>query len=152
MFSYINGKLIFNSVVSHFLFAPLQTVATCLQLSVKQHKHVHQTKEAKSQELAKLNTQLTIHEKRKMELMIHAGGNQPYVAPVYSSYMETIKGLLAQGWKSFYKGTLFRQIHQIAHLFPYYFLNLKISKQLFYYIMILIFSNLFLPNQSTYQI
>ncbi len=56
------------------LTAPLQTISASLQLSVKPHKTIHQEPASKTTQLAKLNTSLTIQEKRRMELMLRAGG------------------------------------------------------------------------------
>jgi hypothetical protein len=56
-----------------------------------------------------------------MELMLRAGGQQkPYTAPVYDGYRGVIKGLSSQGWQAFYKGLLFRSIHQSAHYFAFF--------------------------------
>jgi hypothetical protein len=120
-----NEFLISNAIIGYIL-APIQTIATSLQLSVKPHKNIYEENKGKanSKALSKLNTQLSIHEKRKLELMIHAGtDNRPYTAPVYGSYVETIKGLMKQGWRAFYKGAFFRTIHQTAHLFPLLYIN-----------------------------
>ncbi len=48
------------------LTAPLQTIATSLQLSVKPHKTIYHEPSSKSKSLAKLNTSLTLQEKRKL--------------------------------------------------------------------------------------
>ena len=43
-----------------------------------------------------------------MELMLRTGGEQkPYTAPVYDGYRGVLKGLMAQGWKAFFKGFFF---------------------------------------------
>lgn len=36
--------------------------------------------------------------------MLSGGKHKPFTAPVYSSYMEAIKNLYQQGFKSFFKG------------------------------------------------
>ena len=59
--------------------------------------------------------------------MIKAGNTKPYIAPVYGSYVETIKGLMAQGWRAFYKGLFYRFIHTSFHFWPYAYLNFLIS-------------------------
>lgn len=52
-------------------------------------------------------------EKKKMELQMLSGvKHKPFTAPVYSSYMETIRDLYQQGFKSFFKGTLSTTILQ----------------------------------------
>lgn len=44
--------------------------------------------------------------------MIRAGTHtKPYTAPVYDGYRSAIKGLIEQGWKSFYKGFMLRCFH-----------------------------------------
>lgn len=79
----------FNSLttahmVAVFLSAPLTTITASLQLSVKPHKHIYEEPISKSTEITKINTALTLQEKRKMELMVRSGGQQkPYTAPVY---------------------------------------------------------------------
>lgn len=56
-----------------------------------------------------------------MELMLRAGGqNKPYTAPVYEGYQAVIRGLMSQGWKSFFKGLGFRSVHQLGHYFAFY--------------------------------
>lgn len=52
-------------MASNVVLAPLQTIITSLQLSVKEHKNIFQSQEARTKELARLTTQMTIHEKRK---------------------------------------------------------------------------------------
>jgi hypothetical protein len=100
------------------LTAPLQTIVTSLQLSVKPHKTIYEEPASKSKELAKINTSLTVQEKRRMELMIRSGGtHKPYTAPVYEGYIGTIKGLMTQGPKAFFKGLFFRSVHQLAHFY-----------------------------------
>jgi hypothetical protein len=60
-----------------------------------------------------------------MELMLRAGGqNKPYTAPVYEGYQSVIKGLMSQGWRSFFKGLGFRSIHQLGHYLAFYELGL----------------------------
>lgn len=55
-----------------------------MQLSVLKHKDLFVSVEARTKELARMNTELTVAEKRRVELMIRSGGEfQPYVAPVY---------------------------------------------------------------------
>lgn len=57
--------------------------------------------------------------------MLRAGGQQkPYTAPVYEGYRGVIQGLVSQGWKSFFKGLLFRSIHQSATFFSFYQITL----------------------------
>ena len=52
--------------------------------------------------------------------MLRAGGqNKPYTAPVYEGYQSVIKGLMAQGWRSFFKGAGVRSIHQYGHYFAF---------------------------------
>lgn len=99
--------------------APLQTIITSMQLSVKPHKHIYEAVDAKSKELAKLNTSLTVHEKRRMELMIRAGNQRPYSAPVYEGYVAAMRGLAQQGYKAFFKGLFFRSIHQMARYYAF---------------------------------
>lgn len=62
------------NMIGIWLTAPLQTIVTSLQLSVKPHKKIYTEPESKTTQIAKLNTSLTLQEKRKMELMIRAGG------------------------------------------------------------------------------
>lgn len=52
-------------MVANTIVAPLQTMVTSLQLSVAKHKDIYQSPEAKSKELAKLNTEMTVHDRRK---------------------------------------------------------------------------------------
>ena len=53
--------------------------------------------------------------------MIRAGGERkPYTAPVYDGYQGAIRGLVKQGWKAFFKGFLFRTMHQLGHFFAFY--------------------------------
>jgi hypothetical protein len=108
------------NVAGLLLTAPLQTIITSLQLSVKPHKSIYQEPAAKGTQLAKLNTSLTLQEKRRMELMIRSGGEQkPFTAPVYEGYIGAIKGLASQGPKAFFKGLLFRSMHQLAHFYSF---------------------------------
>jgi hypothetical protein len=108
------------NVAGLMLTAPLQTIITSLQLSVKPHKTIYQEPAAKGTQLAKLTTSLTLQEKRRMELMIRSGGDhKPYTAPVYDGYVAAIKGLASQGPKAFFKGLFFRSIHQLAHFYAF---------------------------------
>lgn len=98
--------------------APLQTIVSSLQLSVKPHKNIYQEPPSQSKELAKLNTSLTLQEKRRMELILRSGQeHKPYTAPVYDGYLATIKGLANQGVTAFYKGFVFRCIHNLGRLY-----------------------------------
>lgn len=57
--------------------------------------------------------------------MLRSGGEQrPYTAPVYDGYRGAIKGLAAQGWKAFFKGFLFRSIHQLSTFYSFYEIGL----------------------------
>lgn len=67
-------NLVAGTTIASILTAPLQTVVTSMQLSVVPHKELFASVEARSKELAKLNTELTIAEKRRLELMIRSGG------------------------------------------------------------------------------
>ena len=52
--------------------------------------------------------------------MLRAGGeSKPYTAPVYDGYIATIKGLMNQGPKAFFKGLFWRSIHQLAHFYSF---------------------------------
>ena len=63
---------------------------------------------------------MTIHEKRNFEVMLRAGGKDiPYTAPVYSSYVETIKGLYSQGLRGFYKGLGYRTFITLTVFSPF---------------------------------
>jgi hypothetical protein len=66
----LQGAAITGLSICNFLgimvTAPLQTIATSLQLSVKPHKTIYYEPASKSKELAKLNTSLTLQEKRKL--------------------------------------------------------------------------------------
>jgi len=63
---------------------------------------------------------MTVHEKRKFELMVRAGGKTiPYTAPVYNGYKETFQGLKSQGWRAFYKGLGWRAGATFAYLLPF---------------------------------
>lgn len=61
----ITGKFILSFLIANAFVAPLQTIVTSLQLSVSKHKDIFQTAEARTKELAKLNTEMTVHDKRK---------------------------------------------------------------------------------------
>jgi len=72
---------------------------------------------------------MTVHDKRKFELMIRAGGKTtPYVAPVYGGYRETIQGLQSQGWKAFYKGLAWRSFTTYSHFYPFLFYSSFINQ------------------------
>ena len=58
-------RFIYSYVGISAILAPLQTIATSLQLSVKKHRDIFKSEQAQSKALAKLNTELTVHEKRK---------------------------------------------------------------------------------------
>jgi hypothetical protein len=78
------SKLIIGTGLATILTAPVQTIVTSMQLSVLKHKDMFVSVEARTKELARMNTELTVAEKRRVELMIRSGGEfQPYVAPVY---------------------------------------------------------------------
>lgn len=110
-----------SQAIALLLTAPLTTITASLQLSVKPHKHIFEEPESKSKQLARVNTALTLQEKRRMELMLRAGGQQrPYTAPVYEGYRGVINGLASQGWKAFFKGLFFRTIHQLGHYYAFY--------------------------------
>jgi hypothetical protein len=114
------GLLSTCSMLGVVLTAPFQTIVSSLQLSVKPHKQLFVDPEAKTKAVAKLNTSLTLQEKRRMELMLRAGGEQkPYVAPVYEGYLGAIKGLAQQGFNAFFKGLAFRSIHNMARMFAF---------------------------------
>lgn len=73
---------------------------------------------------------MTVHDKRKFELMIRAGGKHiPYIAPVYQGYRETIEGLASQGWRAFFKGLGFRSLASLCSLYPLTYMSLGISNQ-----------------------
>ena len=75
--------------------------------------------------MAKINTALTIQEKRRMELMLRSGGERrPYTAPVYEGYRGVLRGLSKQGWQAFFKGFFFRMIHQMGHFYAFYQIGL----------------------------
>ena len=98
--------------------APLQTIVTSLQLSVKPHKRIYEEPLSTTKEVAKVNTSLTLQEKRRMELAIRSGQNRrPYTAPVYEGYMAAIRGVLSQGPTAFFKGLGFRMFHSLAHYY-----------------------------------
>lgn len=60
--------------------------------------------------------------------MIRAGGKTvPYTAPVYGGYKETFEGLKNQGWRAFFKGTLFRSCASILYFYPFTSVPLMIS-------------------------
>lgn len=100
--------------------APIQTIVTTLQLSVQPLKNkLEKITETQSKELARLNTQMTIHEKKNFEIMIRTGQSNPYAPPIYSGYIETIKGLYRHGWKSFFKGLQFRLLTVFSHFYCY---------------------------------
>lgn len=102
------------------IVAPFQTIVTTLQLSVQPLKNkLEKITEAQSKELARLNTQMTIHEKKNFEIMIRTGQSNPYAPPIYSGYIETIKGLYNHGWRSFYKGLQYRLLTLFAHFYCY---------------------------------
>lgn len=62
---FVTGKFLLSFMVANTIVAPLQTMVTSLQLSVAKHKDIYQSPEAKSKELAKLNTEMTVHDRRK---------------------------------------------------------------------------------------
>lgn len=108
------------NIAAIVLTAPLQTIVTSLQLSVKPHKDIFQEPTAKGTQLARINTSLTVQEKRRLELIIRSGGEQkPFTAPVYEGYASTIKGLYNQGPRAFFKGLTFRAMHQMAHFYSF---------------------------------
>lgn len=108
------------NIAAIILTAPLQTIVTSLQLSVKPHKEIFQEPTAKGTQLARINTSLTVQEKRRLELIIRSGGEQkPFTAPVYEGYASTIKGLYNQGPRAFFKGLTFRAMHQLAHYYSF---------------------------------
>lgn len=61
-------------VAAVLITAPLTTITASLQLSVKPHKAVFEEPFSDSKQLTKINTALTLQEKRKMELMLRSGG------------------------------------------------------------------------------
>ena len=68
--------------------------------------------------MIKTTKEITIQEKRKMELIIKSGvteSNKPFRAPVYSSYREAFRGLSNQGFLGFFKGNLFNTFHIIVN-------------------------------------
>jgi hypothetical protein len=48
------------NIAGSIITAPLQTITTSLQLSVKPHKTIYQEPASKGKQLAKLNTSLTV--------------------------------------------------------------------------------------------
>lgn len=60
--------------------------------------------------------------------MIRSGKRNPYIAPVYSGYLETIKDLISQGWRSFFKGAHLRAFNCSTHLLGYYFIGPLINQ------------------------
>ncbi len=59
-----------------------------------------------------------------MQLIIRSGGDRkPYTAPVYNGYTQSIQNLYDQGFKAFFKGCLFRTIHQTLRISPLLYLS-----------------------------
>ena len=115
--SFINS----GHLAALILTAPLTAITASLQLSVKPHKAIYEAPVSQSTQLAKVNTAITLQEKRRMELMIRSGGERrPYTAPVYEGYRGVWRGLTKQGWKAFFKGFLWRSVHQMGHFFAFY--------------------------------
>ena len=124
------GQMQLANFVGLIVTAPLQTIVSSLQLSVKPHKRIFEEPLSKSTEVARLNTSLTIQEKRRMELTIRSGQeHKPYTAAVYDGYLGAIKGLLNQGPSAFFKGLFFRSIHNFAHFAAFTEISLFSNKR-----------------------
>ena len=116
MATYNIAQLQIANLIGLIVTAPLQTITTSLQLSVKAHKRIYEEPVSKSKQVARVNTSLTLQEKRRMELAIRSGQeHKPYTAPVYEGYRAAIRGLINQGPLAFFKGMLFRSIHHMTH-------------------------------------
>ena len=65
-----------------------------------------------------------------MELAIRSGQeHKPYTAPVYSGYHAAVRGLINQGPSAFFKGLLFRSIHNMTRFFAFTEIGLITNKQ-----------------------
>ncbi|KAM3139475.1 hypothetical protein pb186bvf_008500 [Paramecium bursaria] len=108
-------------IVSSIITAPLTTIHTSLQLSIKAHKDLYglnQNNPESSTQLVKTTRDIQPHEKRKFELLLKSGmvgQNKPFTAPVYGSYHETIQGLAKQGILGFYKGNFLGLVHLLLN-------------------------------------
>jgi hypothetical protein len=60
------STLIAGTVAASIITAPIQTIVSSMQLSVLPHKDIFVSAESRTKELARLNTQLTIAEKRNL--------------------------------------------------------------------------------------
>ena len=77
--------------------------------------------------MSRINKDITLIEKKKMEMQMLSGGkHKPFTAPVYSSYTDAIKNLWEQGYKSFFKGLastsalcFYRSLLRYGILHPY---------------------------------
>jgi hypothetical protein len=107
--SEFNTKL---AAVVSFILTPLYTISVALQTSIGVHKDIHleTPTTTKSKEVTIKPTQLTLAEKRRLELMFRSGGtHKPYTAPVYDGIKSAFKGLYSQGGvQGLYKGGLIR--------------------------------------------
>ena len=75
-----------------------------LRLAAKEEKSLV---ESKSTSNVKVYT--SPRKERLNKISGQVGKNEPFRAPVYTSYSECIKGIYRQGWLGFYKGNFMRQ-------------------------------------------
>jgi hypothetical protein len=113
-----NMALMWNAVAG-LVIAPLTTIHVSLQLSVLPHKNKYGDVPTDEQlkALTRTTKDITPTERRKYELLVKSGvtgTNQPFRAPVYAGYFETIRALANQGFLGFFKGYAAGCLHLMA--------------------------------------